>query len=142
MIKLTCFNRAIFSVKCRSIGLHRTVLAGLLVSGLADASGPDVFYGKWGSDTQCTQALIVEGGTKRAAPFDIQPDWLGHGEVWCRLTWASVGQSESGAYAVVHALCGEDNVRDYQLRLSLALEQLWLVWNGQIENGPLRRCPD
>ncbi len=99
------------------------------------------FFGKWGTDRQCAGKLIIPGGTKKAAPFEIGKDWLGHGDVWCRLFWINTGSSQLGTYAIARALCGEDDVRDYQLRFKLQDNRLSLTWNRHITNEGLKRCP-
>jgi len=106
----------------------------------AFASDQELFYGKWGTEAQCSEALITEKGTKRATPFEIRPDWLGHGDVWCRLSWVFLDSSPDGTFAVTKALCGEDSVSDYQIEFDLSGNELILVWDGQLKNGPLKRC--
>ncbi len=115
-----------------------TALVLLLVS--TGAAAQVELYGVWGSEAQCARQLIIPKGTKRAAPFEIHRDWLGHGEVWCRLIWSSVVPSAQGLVAVATGLCGEDAVRDYQLRFNLSGEALTVIWNWQHANGPLQRC--
>lgn len=108
----------------------------------ADSLGADrqLLYGQWGTEAQCARTLITPRGTRRASPFDIRADWLGHGDVWCRLIWSSVVDRSDGLTAVALALCGEDAVRDYQLRFNLSNGALTLIWNLQHQNGPLMRC--
>ena len=104
------------------------------------ASELNPLFGVWGSETQCSRALITPKGTKFASPFEISTDWLGHGDVWCRLTWRSTDSTPNGVTAFAHALCGEDTVRDFQIKFNLEGEQLSLVWNIFHKNGPLQRC--
>jgi len=103
-------------------------------------SGQDALHGLWGNEAQCSRALITPKGTKRASPFDIRADWLGHGDVWCRLIWSSVVPSQQGMVAIAKGLCGEDAVRDYQIRFNLVADELTIIWNMQHRNGPLYRC--
>ncbi len=99
-----------------------------------------LLYGNWGTTAQCDRTLISPTGTKHAAPFEIKPDWLGNGDVWCRLNWISTTSTEKGTFAIASALCGEDEVRDYRLSFELLANQLTITWNQQIQNGPLQRC--
>lgn len=97
-------------------------------------------YGEWGTDTQCSRALITPKGTKLAAPFDIRPDWLGHGDVWCRLNWGTESSNDDGLFAVAQAICGEDNVRSYTLDFRLSGDELTLTWDRWHKTGPVTRC--
>ncbi|MEM7257214.1 MAG: hypothetical protein AAF404_07480, partial [Pseudomonadota bacterium] len=96
--------------------------------------------GEWGTEQQCAGELITARGSVRAAPFKIQADWISHGDVWCRLTWVRAGDTADGFIAEARALCGEDDLRDYRIDFTLTDNKLWLRWNLQIENGPLRQC--
>jgi len=97
-------------------------------------------FGQWGTEAQCARTLISPKGTKKFAPFDIRQDWLGHGDIWCRLDWSTTRSSSAGLYAVAHGRCGEDTVREYQISFELSESELTLRWNQDFENGPLRRC--
>lgn len=106
----------------------------------AYATDLTLLFGEWGTKAQCTRTLVIPKGTKRAAPFNIQPDWLGHGDVWCRLKWSSDGSGVDNIYALAHAICGEDDTRDYQIRFNLSGDELTITWNLWHVNGPLTRC--
>ena len=124
----------IFRLICMmSIGL-------LFISSDSNAEAESLF-GKWGTEAQCEEKLIIPKGTKRASPFSIQQDWLGHGDVWCRLIWLSVQSSPNKTVGFANALCGEDNVRDYRIKFQLTAEKLSISWGiGSVTNGPLSRC--
>lgn len=109
-------------------------------SASAYSSDQQQLYGEWGNESQCARALITPKGTKRFSPFEVRPDWLGHGDVWCRLTWTTVRKTQEGVYAVAGARCGEDTVRDYEIIFSLINDELSLTWNRGFQNGPLERC--
>jgi len=113
-----------------------------LFASSAFSSDVEPLFGQWGNEAQCSRALITLKGTKHFAPFDIRPDWLGHGDVWCRLTWSASGSSPAGVYARAFALCGEDSIRDYQINFELSEGELTLRWNQDFKNGPLRRCAE
>jgi len=106
----------------------------------AFASDRTSLYGEWGSETQCTRSLITPKGTKLAAPYDIRPDWLGHGDVWCRLNWGSESSTADGLFAVARAICGEDTVRSYTIDFRLSGDKLILTWDRWHKAGPLERC--
>ncbi len=125
------------------------LLASLSVSTMAvadrsrfygDVSYGAVFYGAWGTQAQCARSLIVPFGTKHYAPFKISADWLQHGDVWCRLSWANVFINDADAAGVANAICGEDDSRNYRINLNLNGDELALVWNGDIVNSRLLRC--
>ena len=100
-------------------------------------------HGKWGTEAQCEEKLIIPEGTKRASPFIIQKDWLGHGDVWCRLNWLSATDSDESTVATARALCGEDSVIDYRIKFELTGDMLSIGWGiGSGSNGPLMRCAD
>lgn len=103
---------------------------------LADDRAP--FLGVWGTAAQCAGEPILKGGSKRASPFEITPDWLRNGETWCALRWFPV---QSDRYASTRALCGEDSAISYRLDMLRDGETLRLIWNEALVNGPLIRCP-
>ncbi|MEM7506965.1 MAG: hypothetical protein AAF415_09460 [Pseudomonadota bacterium] len=115
------------------------VLIALLASPVASEER-EVFYGTWGTPEQCTGTPIKPGGTVRAEPFEINPEWLRHGEVWCRLSWFPVEPREDGFFTGAQAQCGEDAVRGYRLGMELSGDELLLRWGFLLSNGPLQRC--
>ncbi len=119
----------------------RAFLIALFVTSTGYAAEHDIFFGKWGTDIQCAGDLIIATGTKRAAPFEISDDWLGQGDVWCRLNWSGVTQADSRQTAVAQAICGEDDARNYRLRFDLSGDELKITWDLWHTNGPLNRCP-
>jgi len=116
------------------------ILALAILTMPAFAADRASLYGNWGTEAQCTHALITPEGTKRAAPFDIRPDWLRHGDIWCRLHWGNLEQTTAGIFTVAQAQCGEDAVRAYTIKFRLNDSELTLIWNLWIKNGPLMRC--
>ena len=57
----------------------------LLIPGSSGASDKAALEGIWGSPAQCARALLVEGGSKTAEPFEIRDGWLRHGQTWCHI---------------------------------------------------------
>ena len=98
------------------------------------------FYGVWGTKKQCARELFKEGGTVRAAPYVITPQWLKQGELWCSLNWGGVENSKAGKQSAANAHCGEDSIRSYFLGFKLKQEKLTLRWDFLRANGPLERC--
>lgn len=124
--------------------IAKFIIAGfvsILFTTPAFAVDSELLYGEWGTEQQCRGDLIIPKGTKHATPFNIGPDWFGHGEVWCRLIWSNVTPTQDGLVAVARTLCGEDAVRDYQIKFELIGDELNLLWNVGHKNGPLVRCP-
>ena len=115
-------------------------IAGLAAPGLAANDAPPAIYGVWGDARQCARATILEVGTRRAAPVEIADGWLRHGTIWCRLTWLTAEQRADGLFASARALCGEDGALGYRLDAVLAGEELSLIWDEALVNGPMRRC--
>lgn len=113
----------------------------LMLASVAQADPRTPLYGTWGTAAQCTGALIKPGGTRRATPFELRPGWLRHGGLWCRLAWFPPIPRDGGLFAGAIAHCGEDSARSYRLGLSLAGDELTLIWDDALANGPLRRCP-
>lgn len=97
-------------------------------------------HGVWGTAKQCAGEPIKQGGTVRAAPFEIGEEWLRHGRLWCQLSWFPVEQRATGVFSGAFARCGEDAVRDYLLGMELVGDRLTLRWDVFRANGPLMRC--
>ena len=107
----------------------------------AAADDRATFYGTWGTAKQCARTPLKPGGTVLAAPFEINSQWLKHGNVWCRLNWFPIQPREDGAFTGARAQCGEDSIRDYFLRMERSGKELTLRWGLLLSNGPLVRCP-
>ncbi len=122
--------------------IARINITFLLCASPALAFDRDSLIGEWGTEQQCEGELITPTGTKHATPFEIRPDWISYGDVWCRLNWATASPSSTDTFETVKALCGEDSVRDYQITFKLSDDDaLTIVWNQWHKNGPLMRCP-
>lgn len=98
------------------------------------------FYGIWGDAKQCAREPIIDGGSVRAAPFEIEEQWLRQGRIWCRITWLPVERRDGGAFTAAQAHCGEDSVQGYLIGMALQDETLTLRWDFPLI-GPLSRCP-
>ena len=120
--------------------LFKPLLVCLLMTPPALSNDRDALYGQWGTLRQCSAELIVDDGSKKAAPFILSADWLSHGEVWCRLRWQHSDSTVEFTEATARAVCGEDSVRDYHVEMLLANDLLTLIWDRWLVNGPLRRC--
>ncbi len=118
------------------------------IAGLATATANtrdlEVLFGTWGNDQQCAGEMIKEGGTLRAKPFILGPEWLKHGAAWCRLDWFPAQTQPSRIFVAARALCGEDAARPYGLaflyEVQDGIEQMTLFWDEVLVNGPLPRC--
>lgn len=113
---------------------------GLSLPASAQSTPPDLI-GLWGSEAQCAQAPLLDGGSVLAEPFDIREGWLRHGAVWCRLAWFPAQPRDGGLFASARAQCGEDSVRSYGIGFLLDGDSLTLIWDERLRNGPLSRCP-
>ncbi|MEP3629468.1 MAG: hypothetical protein ABJN04_05615 [Hyphomicrobiales bacterium] len=100
----------------------------------------EAFYGIWGTKKQCAREPFKKGGTVRAAPYVITPQWVKQGNLWCSLNWGPVENSPTGKQSAANAHCGEDSVRSYFLGFKLKDEKLTLRWDFLRANGPLEQC--
>lgn len=116
--------------------------ASAAASDVAKADPREVFCGVWGTARQCAGEPLKPGLTVRAEPFEIGAEWLTLGPVSCQLKWFAMEHRDDEVFPGAFAQCGEDAVRDYCLRMSLASDgALTIRWDFPISNGPLRRCP-
>ncbi|MEM9602458.1 MAG: hypothetical protein AAGA11_06325 [Pseudomonadota bacterium] len=97
-------------------------------------------FGTWGTASHCARLPIQPGGTVLAEPFEVGPDWLRHGTLWCALTWGPVQPRDNGLFSAAHARCGEDAVRAYFLRFNLEDDALTLRWGPFLSNSDLLPC--
>ena len=118
----------------------RYALLIFLLAWPAAADERKVFYGSWGTEQQCSRTPIKPGGTVLAEPFQIGPEGLRQGQIWCRLSWFPIELREDGVFTGAFAQCGEDAVREYLLRMTLSEDALTVRWGLQRSNGPLTRC--
>lgn len=123
----------------RSVTLCFSVLM-LSLPTLPQASAQEALFGEWGTENQCARELITPKGTKLAEPFVISQDWIGHGNLWCRLTWLGSDAGQGPSVTFAQGQCGEDSVRGYQMKFQLEGEELSIIWNSFHKNGPLQRC--
>lgn len=99
------------------------------------------FYGKWGTPAQCAGELIKPGGSVKFEPFEIDDQWIKHGQLWCQIEWGPLERRENELFTAVSAKCGEDAVYGYLLGMKQSEETLMLRWTLTWSNGPLQRCP-
>lgn len=119
----------------------RILTALLLAATPATASDRHAeFFGTWGTPKHCAKAPILDGGTQKAAPFEIGAEWLKHGEIYCALNWGPIANKNGGRFTNASAKCGEDSVRGYTLGLILKDDTLHITWDFFLKNGPLKRC--
>lgn len=105
------------------------------------ADGRESLFGTWGTAAQCARKPLKPGGTVLAEPFLINDEWLRHGQLWCRLRWFPIENRENELFTGAFAQCGEDSVRSYMLRMTLATDNtLNLKWGLARSNGPLAIC--
>ena len=99
------------------------------------------FYGTWGTPGQCAGELIKPGGSVAYEPFEIDEQWLRHGQLWCQLEWGPLERREDSLFTAATARCGEDSVSGYLLGMIQKDGDLTLRWRPFWVNGPLQRCP-
>jgi len=122
----------------------RLALILSLMPAVAAANPLQALVGTWGDAAQCAREYIQEGGTVRAAPYEISAGWLRQGDFWCRLAWFPPQDRPGGLYAVAMAQCGEDAVRNWQIGFSLRTAEggdtLLILWGESLISAPLSRC--
>jgi len=121
--------------------MHRFALILALLPGAGFADGHSALFGVWGTEAQCAGALLIPGGTVHAAPVEITEGWLIHGDIWCALTWFPAQTRANGAFVSTQAVCGEDSQRSYRLDMDLDGNDLTLIWDEALVNGPMGTCP-
>lgn len=87
--------------------IRRVVISTALAvfAGTASATDLPALYGRWGTHAQCTGLPVKPGGTVMATPFEIRPDWLQHGQIWCSLTWFPAQMRGDGLFVTAGVLC-------------------------------------
>jgi hypothetical protein len=106
----------------------------------AIADKRETLYGTWGTDKQCARAPVVPGSLVESEPFVINSQWLRRGVIWCKLSWFPVEDRENGFFTGANALCGEDTIQNYILSMTLANDELTILWGHSNKKGPLKLC--
>ncbi|MEO1612063.1 MAG: hypothetical protein AAFU55_06885 [Pseudomonadota bacterium] len=128
--------------------MHRNrlvpLLTALFLAAPAVADEREALYGTWGAPAQCAGDPIKPGGTVMASPFEVGPEWLRQGALWCRLSWGPLERRETGVFAAARAQCGEDGVNGYFVTMETKGETkgetMTIRWDFLRVNGPLDRC--
>jgi len=117
------------------------LIVTFILSTPAIADDPrSALYGTWGTEKQCTRAPVVPGSLVQSEPFEINSQWLRRGVIWCRLAWFPIEKRENGFFTGANALCGEDTLRSYLLSITLAEDELSILWEFPNKYGPLKMC--
>lgn len=112
----------------------------LMFTTSAFADKRETLYGTWGTDKQCSGAPIVPGSLVQSEPFEINSQWLRRGVIWCKLSWFPVEDRQDGFFTGANAICGEDTVQKYILSMTLAKDELTILWGHSNKKGPLKLC--
>lgn len=106
----------------------------------AHADKREKLYGTWGTQKQCNRAPIVPGSLVESEPFMINSHWVKRGVIWCKLSWFPIEDREDGFFTGANALCGEDTIQNYILSMTLAKDELTILWGHSNRKGPLKLC--
>ena len=106
----------------------------------AHADKREKLYGTWGTEKQCARAPVVPGSLVESEPFVINSEWVKRGVIWCKLSWFPVEDKQDGFFTGANALCGEDTIQNYILSMTLAKDELTILWGHSNKKGPLKLC--
>lgn len=106
----------------------------------ATADERKALYGTWGTEKQCSRAPVVPGSLVESEPFLINSQWIKRGVIWCKLSWFPIENREDGFFTGANAVCGEDTLRRYTLSMTLAKDELTILWDFPNKHGPLKLC--
>ncbi len=101
---------------------------------------PDSLLGTWGTGTQCDAHRAGDISSPSLLPYEITREWIQQGFIYCYLSW--IGYERAGDSVTAHAWaqCGEDNLRDYRLRLQRETDQLQIRWSEDFSTPQLQNC--
>ena len=106
----------------------------------ADEDKHASLYGTWGTEKQCARAPLKPGSLVQSEPFEINSQWLKRGVIWCKLTWFPIETRKDGLFTGANAICGEDSIARYLLSMTLAHDELTILWGVANKKGPLKLC--
>lgn len=103
-------------------------------------TAPQPLLGIWGTAEQCAAHESGNNDNPRLFPYRISGDWIRQGNIYCYLSWRDHEGDSDGLRAYALAQCGEDNLREYQLRLLLQQGELQIRWSEDFTTRALRAC--
>ncbi len=101
---------------------------------------PAQLLGVWGTAEQCSAFRLGKADNPSQFPYRISAEWVGQGNIYCYLSWQEAEQADDDFRVSARAQCGEDNLREYQLTLSLQQEKLRIRWSDDFTTRALEAC--
>ncbi|MDH3761757.1 MAG: hypothetical protein OEU50_12305 [Gammaproteobacteria bacterium] len=101
---------------------------------------PARILGVWGTAEQCIAYRHGKTDSPRLFPYRISDDWVRQGEIYCYLSWHDAEQVGDDFRVYALAQCGEDNLREYQLKLNLQQQKLRIRWSDDFTTRALEAC--
>jgi hypothetical protein len=101
---------------------------------------PRSLLGTWGTAEQCRAHNTGKIDNPRLYPYLISSEWIRQGNVYCYLLWHEHEHDADSLQATALAQCGEDNLREYSLVLSLRQQQLRIRWSDDFTTRALEAC--
>ena len=102
--------------------------------------GPASLFGVWGNERQCRAHRDGDETNPSRLPYIIGSQWLRQGFIYCYLSWRGYEDTGEGTRAWADARCGEDDLRDYRLRLELREHRLSIRWSNDFSVFRLQAC--
>lgn len=101
---------------------------------------PDSLLGTWGTGTQCDAHRAGDTSSPSLLPYEITQEWIRQGFIYCYLSWNGHEKGNDAVTAYARAQCGEDNLRDYRLRLRHSAGRLQIRWSEDFTTAKLQHC--
>ena len=106
----------------------------------AGLEGPDELFGVWGGAKQCAAFRADKYENPGLYPYEISDEWIRRGSLYCYLRWLGEDSGAEGLVVYAFAQCGEDTLRDFQLKLSLQRDRLRITWSPDFTTSELQVC--
>ena len=90
---------------------------------------PPAVLGVWGTTRQCAAFQAGEANHPLLYPYHVTDRWIRQGPTHCYLNWQGSREIDGGLETTALAQCGEDNLREYRLRLRQRNERLQIRWS-------------
>lgn len=107
---------------------------------LSGNKAPAALLGIWGTARQCSAYKSGNANDPGLFPYIITRDWIRQGFIYCYVAWYEQTSDAHGEKAFAYAQCGEDQLRDFQIRLSLQNGKLSMRWSEDFTTQELEAC--
>ena len=104
------------------------------------AEAPASLLGTWGTAIQYDAHRAGDTSSPSLLPYEITQQWIRQGFIYCYLSWVGQELHDDTVSAHAWAQCGEDNLRDYRLRLQRKAGYLQIRWSDDFITASLEAC--